>query len=67
MANQINITTITGVPPYDIYICQVDGSNCIYIDTISSTPFSFIIPESYDITNGFTLKVIDANGCQILD
>lgn len=67
MAQQIFITSVIGVAPYSIYICQVDGSNCIYIDTTSIIPFDFIIPESYDITNGFTLKVVDANGCQILD
>ena len=67
MAQQIVITSIIGVAPYSIYVCQVDGSNCIYINTTSSVPYSFVIPESYDISNGFTLKVVDSNGCQIVD
>lgn len=67
MAKQININTITGVPPYDIYVCQIDGTGCIYINTISSTPYSFIIPSPYDTADNFTLKVTDANGCQIVE
>jgi len=66
MAKQININTSTGVPPYDVYLCQVDGSDCIYIDTISAVPYSFIIPSPYDTADDFTLKVSDSTGCQIL-
>lgn len=66
MTKEINISAITGTSPFDIYLCQIDGSDCIYIDTISSTPYSFIIPYPYDTAESFTLKVRDAYGNEIL-
>ena len=42
MGVQVTINNITGQTPYDIYVCQVDGSGCFYISTISSTfPYVF--------------------------
>lgn len=66
MGKQIFITGITGDSPYDIYLCQVDGTDCIYIDTISSTTYNFIVPSPYDTAVNFTVKVVDINGCSIL-
>ena len=66
MGKEIFITGITGDSPYNIYLCQIDGSSCIYIDTISTTTYNFIVPPPYDTAEYFTLKVVDANGCSIL-
>jgi hypothetical protein len=43
MPNFITIDTVTGVPPYNIYLCDVNFNNCIYIDTIdnSDVPYNF--------------------------
>jgi len=67
MGKQIVITGITGASPFNIYLCQSDGSNCIYINTISTTTYDFVIPPPYDSADDFTIKVIDTNGCLILN
>jgi hypothetical protein len=46
MGVQVTINNITGQTPYDIYVCQVDGSGCFYISTIGPTfPYVFDIPS----------------------
>jgi len=65
MALQVTINDITGATPFDIYICQSDGTGCFYMSTISSTPYVFDIPVPYDTSIEYMLKVVDANGCEI--
>ena len=65
MVTQVTITNITGQSPYDIYICQPDGSGCFYISTITSTPYVFNIPEPYNTYSSYMLKIIDNRECVI--
>jgi hypothetical protein len=65
MAVQVNISSITGSTPFDIYICQPSGNDCFYITTISTIPYVFDIPTPYDSSTSYMLKVIDNNGCII--
>jgi len=65
MAQQVTIYDITGQTPYDIYICQGDGTGCFYMATISTVPYSFDIPAPYDTSTQYMLKVVDQNGCVI--
>jgi hypothetical protein len=57
-----NISGITGQTPYDIYICQSSIDDCIYINTITGTTYSFDIPKPFDNNIQYILKVIDNNG-----
>lgn len=65
MAVQVTINNITGDSPFDVYICQSGGTGCFYISTISSLPYVFDIPEPYNTSTSYMLKVIDNNNCQI--
>lgn len=65
MAIQVSINSITGQSPYDVYICQPDGSGCFYISTINSTPYVFDIPEPYNNLTSYMVKIIDAYDCVI--
>ena len=65
MAVQVTINSITGSSPYDIYICQPNGTGCFYISTITTLPYVFDIPEPYDTSTSYLLKVIDSNNCLI--
>ena len=60
---QVNVTisSITGKSPFDIYICEGDGKNCLYINTINETYYDFTIPKPYDTLDVYLLKIIDAN------
>lgn len=65
MPVEVNISSIVGSPPFDIYICQTGGTACFYINTISETTYSFDIPQPYDTNSAYMLKIIDNNNCVI--
>lgn len=67
MAVKVTISDITGATPYDIYICQPNGSSCFYINTITylQLPYEFDIPIPYNTATEYMLKVIDNNNCVI--
>ena len=65
MAVQVTISSITGQSPYDIYICQSDGSGCFYVTTITTIPYVIDIPAPYNTSSSYMLRVVDANNCVI--
>ena len=65
MSLLVTINSITGQSPYNIYICQPDGSGCFYIDNTTTLPFDFTIPYPYDNLNQYMIKIIDNNDCVI--
>ena len=65
MGLQVTINSVTGTSPYDVYICQSNGTGCFYIATTSSIPYTFDIPVPYDTATSYMLKLIDANNCLI--
>jgi len=65
MGVQVNINAITGQSPYNIFICQSDGNNCIYIDKTDVIPFQFEIPTPYNTLMEYKIKIIDGNGSTI--
>jgi hypothetical protein len=65
MLVEVNITNITGQTPFDIYICQSDGTGCIYIKRINTTSDNFTIPAAFGVSSSYLLKIVDADGCII--
>lgn len=65
MPTQITINTISGVQPYDIYICDDPVTTCIYISTISTVPYAFNVPTLLDGQSSYNLKIVDNNGCSV--
>jgi hypothetical protein len=45
MPLEITITSVTANTPVDIYVCELDGSNCAYISTVSTFPYIFTAPQ----------------------
>ena len=69
MSTQITITSITGIPSYDVYVCDTGYTTCIYVSTINSgnLPYSFMIPSIFSSLTSFVVKVIDDNDCVITE
>lgn len=66
MEVQVTINGISGQSPYDIYVCQVDGSGCFYISTIQNTfPYIFDIPAPYNSSPNYMIKAVDTYNCII--
>lgn len=65
MAVQITINNITGASPYNVYVCDTGFTTCVFIATISSTPFTFTVPAPLDNMSDFAVKAVDSNNCSI--
>lgn len=61
-------TTITvnmsGVPPYQVYLCDNPLTMCVWIGQTSTSPYEFDVPLSLDEQESYNVKVIDDNGCE---
>ena len=69
MDTNITITSITGITPYDVYVCDTSYTTCTYVSTINSgdLPYSFMIPSIFSSFTDFVVKVIDDNDCVITE
>jgi hypothetical protein len=65
MTTEITINNITGASPYDVYICDSSQITCVYISTITTTPFVFNVPVLLEGQSSYVLKIVDDNGCPI--
>jgi len=64
----ITITVnVTGTTPVYVYLCDNPVTNCVYIDEVNTSPFSFNVPEPLDSQSSYNIKVIDSNGCEIIE
>ncbi len=67
MPTQITINTITGLPPFNIYISDNILHPAIYVATISSAPYTFDVPIVFENLSEYVLKIVDSNGCTIYE
>ena len=68
MSKYVEITSVTGSSPYNIYICDVDLINCTWISTITSgnLPYSFELPFIFSNYPNFAVKVVDSSNCNMI-
>ena len=66
MANIVQITSLSGTPPYDIYVCDQTITYCYIVQTISGSSVSFTVPYPLESTTPIILKIIDSNDCEII-
>jgi hypothetical protein len=62
----IEITTIQGTAPFEIYVCDFTYTYCEYVTTISNIvyiPYSFELPITFYNVTDLIIKIIDSNGC----
>jgi hypothetical protein len=66
MSNIIQITSISGTPPYDIYVCDQTITYCYLVSgsTFITPPLTFIVPPPLDTSTPIILKIIDSLGCE---
>lgn len=67
MNKTVTIISLTGSQPYNVSICDSNYNNCFYISTITNVdlPYTFLIPSIYLSLTEVSVKVIDANHCEI--
>ena len=67
MACQIQINSISGTSPFDIYFCDIGLNQCVFMQTETSPSYPIIIdlPQTLIGVNQIIVKIIDGNGCEI--
>jgi len=63
----ILINSINGIPPYQVFICDINELNCLSYTTIyNSVPPNVLItiPPPYDNLPQVLIKIIDSTGCK---
>ena len=58
---------ISGTSPYNVWVCDTCEGTCQYIDTISTTPYTFNLPSNFETFDSFTVKLVDSNNCVYCD
>jgi hypothetical protein len=59
----VNIQSVTGNTPVDIYVCNSGGGSCTYVATVAVFPYQFEVDDTYATTD-FIVKIIDTAGCE---
>jgi hypothetical protein len=66
MPTNIVISGVTGQSPFNVYVCDDLLTNCSWVSTFTSIPFSFELPMLYLGETNFAVKLIDFNGCSVI-
>jgi hypothetical protein len=66
MPNIVQINSLSGTAPFDLYVCDQTISYCFFVASISGSPYTFNVPPPLDSTTPIILKVIDANNCEVI-
>lgn len=67
MPTEIQITSLGGSSPFDVYTCDTGYTTCVYVSTIvpAQLPYLFQLPFVQEGMNPIGLRVIDNDGCKI--
>jgi hypothetical protein len=62
MPLEVTITSVTANTPVNIFVCELDGSNCAYISTVSTFPYTFSAPQC--VEGGYFSSEFGYYNCQ---
>ncbi len=63
----IEINNLTGLPPFQIYFCDVGLFDCEFITSVDDPityPIEINLPISFSGTSKILVKIIDRNNCE---
>ena len=66
MPNIVQINSLSGTSPFDLYVCDQTISYCFFVASISGSPYTFNVPPPLDSTTPIILKVVDSNNCELI-
>ena len=58
----VTISSVTANTPVDIYVCDGAASNCLFVATVATFPFTFTVSDVY-ATENFVIKIVDTEDC----
>lgn len=67
MPNYVQITSVTGTSPYDVYVCDITNTFCYVVTTNVTIPYNFYVPAPLDDVSQLIVKLVDSLGCEIFE
>ena len=65
MPSVVSISSVSGTPPYSVYVCNTLGSSCVLIASgITTIPISLTLPSTFDHVPAVMVKVKDSLNCE---
>lgn len=65
MPTSITVTSVSGTPPYEIYVCDSFGAHCEYVANTSTLPITIFLSPTFDYAPIVLVKTIDSLGCEV--
>jgi hypothetical protein len=62
MSRTVTISSVTANTPVDIYYCDSLSASCVFVSTVATFPYQFVVPAPYS-ESSFVIKIIDTQGC----
>ncbi len=64
MPTQITVENLTGQPNFDIWLCNTALTTCVYINTVTGSPYSFDVLPIFSGQTSLSVKVVDDLNCE---
>jgi hypothetical protein len=67
MSCQIQINSITGTPPFNIFLCDITFNQCILnLSAVTpSYPLILTLPPTLENTDLLIIQIVDYNNCSV--
>jgi hypothetical protein len=62
MSRTVTISSVTANTPVDIYYCDSLSASCVFVSTVATFPYTFVVPAPYS-ESSFVIKIEDTEGC----
>lgn len=62
MSRIVTISSVTANTPVDIYYCDSMSASCVFVSTVATFPYTFVVPVPYSEST-FVIKIEDTEGC----
>jgi hypothetical protein len=66
MPNYVQINSISGTPPYTIFVCDQTFTYCFLVagPITITTPYIFMVPSPLTNVTDLIVQIYDSNGCE---
>lgn len=65
MSSIITISSVSGTPPYSVYVCNTLGSSCVFVASgITTIPITITLPSTFDRVPAVMVKIKDSLNCE---
>jgi len=67
MSQVVLYNVFAGNPPFDIYVCNVYGNDCVLVSQVAYFPppiYTLTLPNVFDSAPAVQVKILSSDGCE---